>query len=94
MLNTIKQPKRIKARKGHTCNCCDKAIYVGEEHEIATYEFDGQIYDWRTCDRCRPYVSEAFANKDYSWDDGMNNQQFHDYMWSEHYDIASTWWKG
>ena len=94
MLNTIKQPKRIKARKAHTCDCCDKTIYVGEEHEIATYAFDGQIYDWRTCDRCKQYVDEAFANKDYSWDDGMSNQDFHDYMWNEHYDIASIWWKG
>lgn len=94
MLNIIKQPKRIKARKTHTCDCCDKTIYVGEEHEIATYAFDGQIYDWRTCDRCKQYVDEAFANKDYSWDDGMNNQQFHDYMWNEHYDIAYIWWKG
>lgn len=92
MLNTLKQPKRIKARKSHSCDFCDKTIFVGEEHTISTYAMDGSVYDWRECDRCKVYVKEAFNNKDYSWDDGMNNQQFHDYMWSEHYEIAKEWW--
>ena len=92
MFNTIKAPHRIKARKSHSCDYCDKLIYVGEEHEIATYSSDGEIYDWRVCDRCKPYVDEAFVNKDYSWDNGMGNQDFHDYMWSEHYDVAKQWW--
>lgn len=91
-METIKYPHRVKARKEHICDCCDKKIVVGEEHEVATY-YDGQIYDWRTCDRCKSYVQEAFGNSDYSWDDGMGNQDFHDYMWSEHYDVAKEWWK-
>lgn len=93
MLNTLKEPHRIKARKVHKCDLCDKEIIIGEEHEVATYSCDGTIYDWRTCDRCKLYVTEAFANKDYNWDDGMNNQHFHDYMWQEHYDVAKEWWR-
>ena len=92
-METIKYPHRVKAKKAHYCDCCDKKIVVGEEHEVATYSDAGTIYNWRTCDRCKPYVEEAFNNTDYSWDDGMNNQDFHEYMWSEHYEIAKTWWK-
>ena len=91
-METLKEPHRIKARKEHKCDFCDKKISIGEEHEIATYVQD-YIYDWRACDRCKPYVSEAFSNNDYSWEDGMNNQDFHNYMWEEHRDIALKWWK-
>ena len=91
-METIKYPHRVKARKKHSCSFCNKKIVVREEHEVATYH-DGYIYDWRTCDRCKPYVQEAFENADYTWYDGMGEQDFHDYMWSEHYDVAKEWWK-
>lgn len=93
-MNTIREPHRIKARKAHTCDYCDKQIAVGEEHEVATYAQDGTVYNWRTCDRCRPFVSEAFTNKHYHhlWTDGMGSQDFQDYMWEEHSDVAKEWW--
>lgn len=93
MINTLKYPKRIRARKEHSCDYCEKKIVIGEEHEISTYASEGMVYDWRVCDRCKPFVDEAFSNDDYSWDDGMNNQEFHDYMWEEHYDNAMEWWR-
>lgn len=93
MFTVIRPPHRVKARKVHSCDCCDKIIYVGEEYEVATYS-DDTIYDWRYCDRCKSYVNEVFANKDYDErKDGMSNQDFHNYMWSEHYNIAKQWWK-
>lgn len=91
-MDTIKEPKRVKARKEHQCDYCDKIISVGEEHTVATYK-DDYIYDWRTCDRCKPYVDEAFSNKDYDWSDGMGWQDFRDYMYEEHRDIATEWWQ-
>lgn len=93
MFTTIKASHKEKARKTHTCDTCGKLIQIGEEHEVATYSFDGEIYDWRTCNRCKPYVDEAFINNDYEWPDGMNSQDFHEYMWTEHYDVAKEWWK-
>ena len=93
MFTVVKPPHRVKARKIHYCDYCNNTICIGEEHEVATYS-DDTIYDWRCCDRCKPYVNEAFYNDDYDWEDGMGNQDFHDYMWSEHYDIAKQWWGG
>ena len=91
-MDTIKEPKRVKARKEHQCDYCDKTINKGEEYIVATYK-DDYIYTWRTCDRCKPYVDEAFRNKDYDWSDGMGWQDFHDYMYEEHRDIAIEWWQ-
>ncbi len=88
---TLKEPRRVKARKEHECDYCDKVIAVKEEHTVATYKED-YVYDWRSCDRCKLYVGEAFGNKDYDWSDGMGWQDFHDYMYTEHYGTAKEWW--
>ena len=93
MMVTLRQPTRIKARKEHSCDYCDKKIFIGEEHTISTHKYDGLLYDWRTCDRCKPYVLEAFRNEHYSFDDGMTEEDFRRYMWEEHYEIAKEWWK-
>lgn len=66
-------------------------IVKGEEYTVATYKGD-YIFDWRSCDRCKTYVNEAFNNKNYDWSDGMSNQDFIDYMWEEHRDVAKQWW--
>ena len=91
-MDTLKEPRRVKARKEHRCDYCDKTIQAGEKYTLATYK-DDYIYDWRNCDRCKPYVDEAFANKDYDWADGMGWQEFRDYMYEEHRDVAIEWWK-
>ena len=31
--------------------------------------------------------------KDYDWSDGMGWQDFHDYMYEEHRDVAIEWWQ-
>lgn len=90
-MDILKEPKRVKARKEHKCDYCNKVIVVGEEHSVATYKGDF-IFEWRECDRCKSYVSEAFNNKDYDWSDGMSWQDFIDYMYEEHRDIAKLWW--
>ena len=91
-MDTINEPKKVKARKEHQCDYCDKAINKGEEHIVATYKGD-YSYTLRACNRCKPYVDEAFRNKDYDWSDGMGWQDFHDYMYEEHRDIAVEWWQ-
>lgn len=92
MIVTLKEPKLVKARKEHTCDFCNKKISVGEEHTAATYKGD-YVYDWRSCDRCKPYVREAFNSKNNDFSDGLNNQDFYDYMWEEHRNIAIEWWR-
>lgn len=91
-MDTLKEPKRVKARKRHQCSYCNKIIEIREDHSVATYKGD-YVFDWRSCDRCKPYVQEAFDNNNYDWSDGMGNQDFIDYMWEEHRDIAKLWWK-
>lgn len=91
-MDTLTAPHRIKARKRHNCDCCYKEISVGEEHETASYAESGRVYTWRTCDRCKPYVDEAFKNKVYDWTDGMSGTDFHEYMRNEHPEVAADWW--
>lgn len=91
----LKEPKKVKARKIHTCDCCGKKIQIGENYTSSTY-VDSEsekhpIYDWHTCDRCLPYVDEAFANKEYDWSDGMSGKDFREYMWEEHRDVITEW---
>ena len=33
-MDILKEPKRVKARKEHQCDHCDKIISVGEEHTV------------------------------------------------------------
>ena len=91
-MDTLKEPKGVKARKKYRCDFCDKILEIGEEHTVVTYKED-YIYDFRSCDRCKTYVDEALNNKDYDWGDGMNNADFREYMWQEHRDIAEKWWE-
>lgn len=90
-MEILRPPKTVKARKSHTCDYCGKVIEIGEEHEVGTYVGD-YIYDWRECNRCKPYVSEAFQNKAYDFSEGMGEQDFREYMWEEHRDVALSWW--
>lgn len=91
-MNTLTD-KRVRARKEHKCDYCSKVIEIGEEYRYGVYTNEAMIYSWRSCDRCKVYVDEAFSNKDYDWSDGMGWQDFHDYMWEEHREVATEWWK-
>lgn len=89
----IDYPHIVKARKQHKCDSCGKTIEIGETYEKAIYK-DREIYSWKTCERCKPYVDEAFNNPDYDFSDGMSEQDFRNYMFEEHKSIAKRWWKG
>lgn len=87
---TIEYPHIVKARKQHRCDFCGKTIKVGEKYERATYK-DEDIFTWKTCEICKPYVDEAFNNSDYDFSDGMSEQDFHNYMFEEHKSVAKKW---
>lgn len=92
-MRTIHQPKYVKARKSHVCNVCSKEIDCGEGHSVATYEDNSMIFNWRMCSRCVPWVNEAIHNPNYNFEDGMSEQDFRNYMYEEHPDIARRWWE-
>ena len=90
-MQVIKEPKRTKAIKVHICNYCGRKIMPREIYTKATFKED-YIYDWKSCDVCKPYVDEAFMNKYYDWSDGMGEEDFHRYMIEEHPEVAAEWW--
>ena len=92
-MDTIEYPHMVKAINQHNCSSCGKIIKVSETYEKATYK-DGEIYAWRICERCKPYVDEAFNNPDYDFSDGMTEHDFHNYMYEEHRSVAKKWWGG
>lgn len=85
--------KRVKARKEHTCDFCGKKIVKGEEYRRSTHVYEGQIYDWHGCDRCKKYVSMAFKEYGDLAGDGLTEQDFRDYMWGNHREAAEVWWR-
>ena len=92
MIDILKEKHIVKARKHHKCDYCNKIITIGEKYISSTYAYDGSIYDWKECDRCKPFVQEAFSNKYYNWEEGMSGEDFREYMLEEHKDIAKQWW--
>jgi hypothetical protein len=90
-VNTIRD-KRVKARKEHICDFCEKKIAKGEEYRLSTHIYDGQIYDWHSCDRCRGYVSQAFKYYGDLLDEGLTAEAFYEYMRECCPDVAEEWW--
>lgn len=93
MIRTIHPKHRVKSSAGKKCNTCGKIIFPGEYCTTATYAQDNEIYNWNTCDRCLPYVEEASTHPDYDWEDGMSEQDFRNYMYEEHPEVAKSWWE-
>lgn len=89
-MNTL-DDKRVKARKRHACDYCGNIIEVGEEYRYSKHEFDGMLYDWHSCDRCKDYVRECFENEYYNTDDGLAEDTFCEFMNEYHADIAAQW---
>ena len=45
--------KIVTARKEHTCQSGFGTIAKGKKYERTTIVFDGRIYDWKQCMKCR-----------------------------------------
>lgn len=84
--------KRVKARKEHTCDFCNKTISKGEEYRYSKIAYEGEIYSWHSCDRCKPYVTEAFKELGDLIDEGLTQEMFREFMHEEHSEIAVEWW--
>ena len=90
-MQTIRD-KRVKARKEHICDFCEKTIVKGEEYRLSTHVYDGEIYDWHSCDRCREYVSQAFKELGNGLNEGLTAEEFYDFMKEYYPDVANEWW--
>lgn len=84
--------KRVKARKEHICDFCRKKIFVGEEYRYSKHTFDGQIYDWHSCDRCRGYVTKAFEELGDWASDGLTEEMFREFVRDNYEEVAKEWW--
>jgi hypothetical protein len=91
-MNTLTD-KRVRARKEHKCDYCSKVIEIGEEYRYGVYTNEAMIYSWRSCDRCRFYVTKAFKELGDYVADGLGEQDFKDFMWESHREVAVEWWK-
>ena len=85
--------KRVRARKEHTCDFCEKKIAKGEEYRRSIHVYDDEIYSWCSCDRCKKYVGMAFRDYGDLVGDGLTEQDFRDYMWSNYREVAEAWWR-
>ncbi len=84
--------KRVKAKKEHTCDFCNKVIAKSEEYRLSTIAYEGTIYNWHSCDRCKTYVTEAFEVLGDLIDDGLTQEMFEEFMREYHPEIAKEWW--
>lgn len=92
-MDTISPQHEVTARKPHSCSWCDKEILPGEKYVTSTLKTD-YIYEWRECDRCKPYVDEMFADDvwgDYDPDYGIDAQTFYEFMLDKHPDVLDKW---
>lgn len=92
MIRCINDPHRIRARKQTWCDWCGKVIRKGEEHLAGTYAGEGEIYTFRECDRCAPYVREMLDDDEYNDPvDGLTSFAFSAFMDEQHRDVLKEW---
>jgi len=51
-METLTDPKEVKAIKEHSCNFCGTRINIGEIYIKSTHKHDGEVYDWKTHKYC------------------------------------------
>lgn len=52
--------RRSKARRKHFCDWCWSPIEKGEIYTYNTNITEGNIHDWKECDKCKDLVKEMF----------------------------------
>ena len=69
----------LKARKTHQCSYCTGPIEPGLTYLRKTLVFDGRVYDWLTCGRCR---DDEIFRRVWGWtyrDDGIDSDTAHEW---------------
>lgn len=65
---------RPKAKKQHKCNYCNGTIEVGEVYSRSTHVYDGDLYEWKSHDKCQFLASELRMFEDV--DEGVTMDYF------------------
>lgn len=73
MVEVITNEKR-KARKEHTCSYCNGTIKKGEEYHYSTLKYEGNIYDWKSHEKCQ-FIAQALWSY-IDPDEGMTESDF------------------
>lgn len=81
-METLLNPKEIKAVKEHYCN---EKILVGSNYLKSTHKHDGRIYDFKTHNYCAK-LAEIF-NMYEDCEDGVTQDDFMETIENKHDDI-------
>jgi hypothetical protein len=68
------QSKKRKARKIHICDYCGENINVGETYNWSKLVCDGDLYEWKSHEKCLSVASFLWNMVDP--DDGMTGEVF------------------
>ena len=77
-MQTISEPRQVKARKAHVCNWCGCTIPVGEKYNTATYKYD-EVYIWKSHLKCMDLVNAL----NMEGDEGISGETFYEYITEE-----------
>lgn len=93
MSDLLNPERRVKARKQHRCDWCNKKIAIGESHICSTYAAGGHVYSWRECDRCASYVKPMMQYVDSfgARDEGYFGGDMIDFMRDEFPEVLKEW---
>ena len=75
MLETISTTWRT-ALKEHRCSYCHGIIRPGERYEYSVNKFDGDIYEWKSHEKCAFIAGEIWDYADP--DEGMDSDCFYE----------------
>jgi len=67
-----------KARKEHVCDFCYDKINKGEVYNSQTNTYDGDIYTWKTHNKCSEIASKLKMYDDA--DEGVSGDMFIEYI--------------
>lgn len=76
-METIYSKYRL-ARKIHVCDTCGGSILQGETYEHQTNKFDGELYSWKNCEKCKDIRDLMFGEGYYP--NGVTSQDFWDFV--------------
>ena len=64
------------ARKAHKCDYCGENIEKGEKYNVATLKYDGQLYKWKTHEKCH-YIAQRLWRY-FEPEEGLDEDGFKD----------------
>ena len=67
---------KVKARKAHVCSFCGFTIPVGATYWHSTHKANGELYDWKSHEKC----AELVEMLNMEGDEGVTLADFYEYI--------------